>query len=271
MRIYSNPFEAFREVERDLGEMGIEVQPQTMQDKFIADDPNYLTKEVRAYGFQIRNWKYDTDLMHAAVRYIATPPSASDPINVDELMAYIDAEFKDRTGMVAMNPGNSYKQRPAVWQEFLHNGKFAYTYSERLSVQLSKMVTELSMRPETRQAILNIHSNIQPRTYRRGFLGGGEDQMVHDVQPSADFYNMGGGGRIPCSMYYQLMIREKRLDLIYTMRSCDFITHFPIDIALALKLQTWVAEQLKIDVGMFTYFTGSLHAYAKDLSGRNIF
>lgn len=267
MRIYINPSEAFREIERDLFEMSVPVQIETMQDKVVANDPGYLTLEVRGYGFKIVEWPWNADEQAEAVNYVLTGKKGHEPhSNLSHVLNYIELEFQDRIGGVPLNPGNAYQSRTEVWGEFLHDGKFAYTYSERISPQLHRIMRELADKPGTRQAIVNIHSNIQP-TYHN--LRPGIRENV--VYASADMQNMGGGGRIPCSMYYQLMIREGKLDLIYTMRSCDFITHFPVDIMLALKLQTWAAAQLQKPVGTFTWFAGSLHCYKRDIADRGIF
>jgi thymidylate synthase len=67
------------------------------------------------------------------------------------------------------------------------------------------------------------------------------------------------------------MIREGKVDMIYTMRSCDFLTHFAIDVALALMMQNYVANTLERPTGRFTHFIGSLHSYAKDMKAREIF
>jgi thymidylate synthase len=72
-------------------------------------------------------------------------------------------------------------------------------------------------------------------------------------------------------MYYQILVRVSKVDLVYTMRSCDFLTHFPVDIFLALLLQDWFANKLNLATGIFTYFVGSLHAYQKDMKLRGIF
>ena len=282
MRIYSNPLEAVREVERDLWEMGINVHPQTMQDKAIADDPDYKTKELQAYGFQISQWSWKRDIEAAMVNYVLTGKLGEGVHeSLYNLLGYIEQEIMDRVGGEPMNPGRSYLKRPEVWEQFLHDGKFAYTYSERITPQLSRLLDELKVRPDTRQGIINFHSNICPVMTSSEFESAQltkfqdgkslRDYANNPVQESVDLRNMGGSGRIPCSMYYQAMNRNGKLDLIYTMRSCDFLVHFPVDIALALRFQAFLASQLGLPVGMFTYFTGSLHAYQKDMVARGIF
>ena len=252
MRIYTDPYEAVRETERVLYEMGIDIHPQTMQDKDVRDDPNYLTKEIRGYGFKITDWDWD----EATIKQMLA--CYYDKEEARRVLAYICTEFQDRVAGRPLNPGNSYLTRTDVWDEFLHDDQFAYTYSERMTPQLNIILEELKANTESRQAIINIHSNICPMGHN----------MVID---STDLANRGAGGRVPCSMYYQIMVRESKVDLIYTMRSCDFLTHFPVDISIALLLQSWFAHKLKLAIGTFTYFAGSMHAYKKDLGKRGIF
>ena len=87
--------------------------------------------------------------------------------------------------------------------------------------------------------------------------------------------NMGGVARIPCSMYYQFLLREvngkKRLSLMYTMRSCDYYNHFSIDVHLAITMLEYVASALNVECGEFIQFMGSLHAYKRDFQFRNIY
>jgi len=261
MRIYQNLFEAARETERELFEMGIAVAPQTMQDKNVANDPAYITKEIRGYGFKIVDWAVNMVHIKKVLEYFFKEEK-------DSVFSYILTELRDRTSAKVFNPGHAYLHRQELWKEFLYDGKFAYTYSERMNPQLQTILQELKINPETRQAIINIHSNICPLIDGQVEDTGAEENRV---SISADLDNRGGGSRVPCSMYYQIMIREKKVDLIYTMRSCDFLIHFPVDICLALLLQDWFAGKLELKTGVFTYFVGSLHAYQHDMQIRGIF
>jgi len=261
MRIYQTPFEAMKETERELFEMGISVHPQSMQDKNIKDNPDYLTKEIRGYAFKIVDWTWNIKHIKKALHHFFEEKT-------DDVLTYVLAEFRERVCGKASNPGTAYLHRKDLWEEFLHNGRFAYTYSERITPQLQIILEELRTNPESRQAIINIHSNICPESYTNSTS---PKHPNYVVQPSKDLSNQGGGGRLPCSIYYQIMIREEKVDLIYTMRSCDFLIHFPVDISLALLLQDWFSDSLSLATGTFTYFTGSLHAYQKDIAEREIF
>lgn len=248
MRIYQSLFEAVKEVERDLWEMGVDVDVQSMQDK----KGEFKTKEVQGYGFKIVDYRINEAEINKVIKHLFPPGQWANVVN------YIQAEFADRVSGKQMNPGNSYKYRKEVWDEYLHDGKFSYTYTERMAIQLPFILKELQDKPGTRQGIVNIHTNISPEKDYRVWAG-------------TDLYNMGGKGRIPCSMYYQIMRRAGKVDLIYTMRSCDFLTHFGVDVCLAMLLQAWFAQKLGEEVGTFTYFTGSLHAYYDHMKERGIF
>lgn len=232
MRMFLNVKEMVREVERDLWEMGITVHPQTMQDKQVADNDDYATLEIQAYGYK---------LISPNVSDIAT--------EVDKIgnLAWAVREASDRVSPHYKNPGEAWKLHSEVWEQFLRDGQFAYTYNERFREQLPQLIRELQVRPETRQAIVTMYDRHQ------------------------DINNWGGKDRIPCSMYYQFYIRDNRLNLIYTMRSCDFLTHFIHDVYFSIRLLEYVADEIDIQTGQFTHFIGSLHAYKKDMKAKGIF
>lgn len=283
MRLYTNVLEMYREVERDLWEMGIHVHPETMQDKVVKDNPDFDTVELQGYGFTIVDVEHgpDSDMdrmgMDDAINYHCNKLYHDAMISeATKLRCYVDDEVSERCGGRALNPGRAWEHRKEIWTEFLHDGKFAYTYSERMAPQLSRILDLLRTNPNTRQAIINIHSNICPSRF---YVHTGDptacvmyvDHGDTAVHPSVDLQNLGGSGRIPCSMYYQFFIRNGKLHMVYTMRSCDFLTHFLVDICCAIKILRWMANQLNLPVGNLTYFTGSIHAYHKDMRVRGVF
>jgi thymidylate synthase len=218
--------------------MGIDVTPRSMQDK----KGEFKTKELQTYGFQVREPRRSDAIEHKVIEHIM-------PIDdIEACLLYVDQEHKDRINLAGpVNPGNSWRHRSKVWEQFLHYGVFSYTYSSRMWPQLRNTIEILKADPDSRQGVIAIY-NAETDNLRRG-----------------------GKQRVPCSMHYQFMVRNGKVDLLYTMRSCDFLVHFPIDLLLALRIQDWMAKQLGFEVGMFTYFTGSLHAYYEDIKARGIF
>lgn len=228
MRIYKNCVEAQDEILRDLVEMGINVQPHSMQDKIVKDDESYATKELQGYNYAIKNFKDISKLEN---------------LN----LAWASAELMERINPRYVNPGEAWRIRSEVWTEFMHEGKFAYTYNNRIRTQLYPIIEELKKHPYTRQAIINIHNNIM------------------------DINNLGGVSRVPCSIIYNFIYREDKLDIHYIMRSCDFITHWANDVYLAIELLKYVAAVTGLPVGKFVHFISSLHIYKRDCEGKNIF
>ncbi len=233
MRIYNNPMEMVREVERDLFEMGIHVHPDTMQDKNVKDNPDFDTLEVQAYGYTLTNWTVEG--LERMVEYL------------NGNMKWAKEEANDRVYPYYINPGTTWLLAKDLWKPFIRDGKFAYTYNERFREQLPYVMHELNERPSSRQVIMTMYDRHQ------------------------DINNWGGRDRIPCSMYYQFYKRNNKLNMIYTMRSCDFLTHFVHDVFFAIHLLGHVAQGTGSEIGNFVHFIGSLHAYQKDLKERGIF
>ena len=222
MRIFQNCLEAQKEIERTLFEMGVEVQSFSMQDKVVANDEDYLTKELQGYSYSITGFE-DVDELNG--------------INLNWCLM----DIEERLSPNLINPGDAWKLRSKVWSEFLHDNKFAYTYNERIRTQLHLIIKELHKNPTSRQAIIEIHNNI------------------------IDIQNIGGVKRIPCSMFYQFLLRRDKLDIYYVMRSCDFITHWAYDVWQAINLLIKVSKAVDVEPGKFMHYITSLHAYKKDL------
>lgn len=83
----------------------------------------------------------------------------------------------------------------------------------------------------------------------------------------------GDGGRKPCTLGWQFMVRDKKLHIFYPMRSCDFIRHFRDDVYLAIRLGCWIIDEcIKQDpetwrdvvIGEYAMHMTSLHIFEND-------
>ena len=250
MRIFRDAVEAYEEVLRDITEMGIIVPSYSYQDKVVDFHPDFDTLEIWGYTYSITG--FHTDLWLPLV----------DHCNLS--WEYIQQEFHERVSGQPVNPGESWKYRKETWEPFItEEGIFAYTYAERFSgrvdwmnneTQLDRVIRELIEIPQTRQAILTIYDK------------------------HTDARNWGGKGRTPCSMHYQFLIRNGRLHIIYSQRSCDFMEHFPYDMIFAMKLamHVWwalsiagqnlgVKAMANLGIGHFVHQLGSLHIFRHDV------
>lgn len=231
MRIYSNSFELMSEMGRELNSYGQIVKPKTYQNKVIEGNEDFITKEL------------------ICQQYCLT--SLGDPVWLfvfSHSKEWADAEFKERINTSeVINPGKAWELRKDLWEQFLVDGKFDYTYNERMAIILPYTIQLLRSDSDTRKAVLPI------------FNGNGEDDTL--------YYH--GNKRIPCSMYYDFLIRqngkgEKVLHICYHQRSSDFAQHFGNDIYLAWRLMEYVAQEVGVKPGYLYHTIDSLHIYKKD-------
>lgn len=264
MRVYKNFKEALSEVRRDLGEMGIVVKTRSYQNKHIAGNSDYDTKELQNYIYQV------------------TQPNASD---LNPTQPWADLEFGERL-QVGVNPGEAWKSRKEVWEEFINfRERFDYTYSERyhpyidffFDTETGSFDGYFPQKTDQIDAVIDVLVN--DTNSRQAYLS---------VWDPKDVFNAGGNERIPCSLGYLFQIRRDQLNVTYLQRSSDFVTHFVNDVYLTHLLQKHIVEELnsrfryqydaltkkeraktfckEVSCGTFTHWIGSLHAFRKDLS-----
>lgn len=222
MRIFENTEEAYPEILRDIVKFGRLVKSNTVQNwKEVGDE--YLMSEVQLYSFCVVD---DSDMF--------------DTCKDSE---WVKEEFRER--LVNVNPGIAWELRKNYWETVMTDGKFCYTYGERMYEIIPKVIELLKSNEGTRQAVITLWQ------YGDHFLTNGEK-------------------RVPCSMYYNFHYREQALDLIYHMRSSDYYEHFRNDFTLASMLKQYVAKELGVKPGKTFMSVDSLHAYKKDWASLNI-
>lgn len=251
MRIFRNSFELMSEMGRELNSYGTIVKPKHYQNKNIEGNEDFITKEIICQQYCL------VDL--------------GDPIWLfvfNHAKEWADAEFKERISVKRINPGEAWELRKDLWKEFLTDRGsdqevFDYTYNERMSnlvyyespsviqdnrqwdTHLNHIIDLLKDDPDTRKAVLSIYDT------------------------TIDAYHFWGDMRIPCSMYYDFLIRdnpkgEKQLNICYHQRSCDYATFFGSDVYLAWRLMEYVAEKVGVKPGYLFHTIDSLHVYKKD-------
>ena len=227
MRLFETYDEAASETIRDLKELALVYQSESVQDKVVRSDPGYLTHELTHYNYAILD-----------------PQGVLEPVTSEE-KAYWTEELEERVTGTYVNPGKAFLHDQEYWEPFRDEdtGKFSYTYPERIGIQVPIIIRCLKKDPNTRRAWLSIWDR--------------DDQF--NLEP--------GKPRVPCSLGYQFQIREGSLTLHYIMRSCDLIKHWRKDVALAVMMMNHVAEKVEVDTGTFYHTVFSLHAFAKDLEG----
>jgi len=225
MRIYLNFKEALSEMKRDLVEMGVRTHPRTYQDRVVKDNPNFDTLEINNYI------------------YTVTHPSFKD---LRPTQPWAEEEFRERISGNSLNPGEAWKKREKLWSQFLGvDGKFSYTYSERLSLcsQIGRVIDHIKKDPDSRQLYISIWKT------------------------EVDIARIGGWARVPCTLGYYFKMIQGRLDMTYLQRSADFVTHLENDIFLSFYLQSYIASVAEVLVGNYCHWIGSLHIFKKDGEG----
>lgn len=249
MRIYDNCYELMSETGRNLYEMGNIVKPKHYQNKDIENNEDFVTKELICEQYCLMNMPDPSWL------FIFMEEEAKD---------WAEAEFQERISGIRYNPGEAWKLRKNIWEEFRVYDKFDYTYPERInaivqyngvqSTKLKALIQLLKDDPDTRKAILDIYGGVNHgNPYNNTF----------------DAERLDGHARIPCSMYYDFLIRdnakgERQLNITYHQRSSDFVTFFGTDVWFAWKLMEYVANKLGIKPGYLYHSIDSLHCYKKD-------
>lgn len=253
MRIFSSAVEAVKEVERDLVEMGIRVHTKTYQDVNVENQDDFDSKEIHGYSFTLTDGT-DWRNTFAALGFN----------DISSCIGYSLEETYNRLyGHSNLNPGTSWLFRKDPWQKFLETHgdsredtwSFSYTYPERIhdfhgSSQMVQLKNLLDFDLNTRQGIIQIYDQVQDGGRR-------------------------GHRRVPCTMYYQVLVRNDILFLIHNMRSCDLYTHFPIDLSISWLMANHMAANMRKDTWKPTprviMQIGSLHAFKKDYLKRGVF
>lgn len=232
MRIYSSSYELMSEMGRELNSYGQTVKPKTYQNKNIEYNEDFVTKEIICQQYCLTSLQDPTWLFFYS-----------------RSREWADAEFQERIDTSdIINPGKAWELRKDLWEQFLVNGKFDYTYNERIIHVIKPLIRLLKDDNDTRKAVLPI-------------FNGDMDGL------DTDWYD--GSRRIPCSMYYDFLIRqngkgEKVLHICYHQRSSDFVTHFGNDVYLAWRLMEYVAKEVGVKPGYLYHTIDSLHTYQKD-------
>lgn len=120
------------------------------------------------------------------------------------------------------------------------DGRFHGAYGQRVSDQLSHVVTKLTLDPDTRQALITLWN------------------------PELD--NALGKKDYPCTVGLGFSIQGGRLEMTTVMRSNDVWLGLPYDMFQFTQLQLTLARVLGVPAGTYTHTAWSLHLYQRDVT-----
>lgn len=224
MRIYQSTIVAADELGRELKEMGIQYQSETVQDKYVGNDPKFRTLELMGYSYCIQKYADLEDLL----------------VHMKANVKWVHSEIEERLDLSIgnKNPGVAWSMNEEFWEKYMRDGCFSYTYPERWHPQIPRIIHELRERPNTRQAVMSMYESTK------------------------DMMNWGGRDRVPCSLTYQFFIRNGELHVIYSQRSCDYTLFYASDVYTTIRLLEFIARAVDVKPGRFYHNIGSLHCFA---------
>lgn len=128
------------------------------------------------------------------------------------------------------------QRRAPALHRYTDYGNFDGAYGLRIHGLLPRVVDLLVCDPDTRRAVLPIHSR-------------------------EDLFKNGGTKDVPCTQAIQFLVRGDRLHMRVTMRSNDAWLGLPYDLIQFQVLGLAVSAALDIPMGTYHHAVGSLHLY----------
>lgn len=193
-------------------------------------------------------------------------------------LPWADDHFLERVGGEPLNPGVQWANWP--WSPSASKFKterFNHSYMERLWPKYARRT------PDGRLPVVGGSVRKYPEGDKRPHYGiafhyGDLDDLVsllakepHTRQGWIPLFfpedtGVGDGGRKPCTLGYQVMVRDGRVHMYYPLRSCDFVRHWRDDCYLAVRLLLWITDQCRERTDAWKTFTpGSLAVHCTSL------
>jgi hypothetical protein len=187
-------------------------------------------------------------------------------------LPWAEDHFWERVCGQPLNPGDEFRNWPWASDYFdkyyLENGEFSHTYMERFWPKRTHPV-------ETWKDPKNPNFGIR---FPYGDLGDVVIQLIQNPLTRQAYLpvffpeDTGAvhGERIPCTLGYHFIVRNNKLNVIYYLRSCDFVRYLRDDVYMAGRLGQWVWSKIRtthpaLDVGKLLVHITSLHVMNGDL------
>jgi len=197
---------------------------------------------------------------------------------------WADEHFEERVCGYPINPGTQWKHWP--WsnkaQESLDDsGMFNHNYMERY---WPRHAGKVDGPHENVKQYTDALEDLPDHNYGiRWMYGDLRDvvQLLAEQPLTRQAYlpiffpedtGAGDGGRKPCTLGYQFIVRNNQLHIYYPMRSCDFYRHWADDVYMTIRLGIWVIEEASkingffrnVRLGSLSMHCTSLHMFKND-------
>lgn len=253
---------------------GSDVHTAKWQGTDVTKRPDMVTRELLMQAFSINLFGI-MDLAYWAR-------------DIQPNLPWADDHFLERVSGAPLNPGLQWRNWPWAASADGHRddyGMFNHTYMERLwprwagrlgSTETAGQAKEIIQYRGSRLGWPNPHRGIRGEY---GDLGTLVDKLAWEPDTRQGYIPLyfpedtGADGRMPCTLGYQLIVRDQRLHMYYPLRSCDFIRHWGDDCYLAVRLLLWVIDECRrinpsvwddIIPGDYVMHMTSLHIFAND-------
>ena len=211
---------------------------------------------------------------------------------IEPNLPWADDHFAERVSGHPLNPGEQWKH----WPWGLHADKsrvvaqtggepqFNHSYMERYWPKYAGHTRDGMLSPEWQlnktTANTGIHRHSRLQQQELGDLNDvvsllEKDPFTRQAWMPVFFpedTGVGDGGRKPCSLGYQFILRGEHLNVYYPLRSCDIYRHMRDDIYLTVLLLLWVLDELRkrddqwdrVKPGFLWMWMTSLHCFRND-------
>lgn len=203
-------------------------------------------------------------------------------------LPWADDHFAERVGGQPLNPGVEWRNWP--WGKSAarfrdEDEQFNHTYMERFWPKYAGMFPRGEIQdpmfstPGLRGWPWVAHRGIRNEY---GDLNDLVDLLCRDPYTRQAWIPLffpedtgwGDGGRKPCTLGYQFLVRNDRISVWYPLRSCDLVRHLRDDCYLAVRLLLWILDRCRsidwefwgrITTGTYSMHVTSLHVFENDM------
>jgi len=238
-----------------------------------------VSKNPAAVSYELRNVCFEVDL--EAIESLDHWRSEIKPN-----LPWADDHFSERVCGHPLNPGAQWARWPwaSSADKFRDEGKrFNHTYMERFWPKYARTTADGMLEDDPVPNERAVNSKFLERAGIGWSYGDLQDlvellaEEPHTRQAYIPLFfpedtGVGDGGRKPCTLGYQFLVRDDQLHIWYPIRSCDFVRHWRDDCYMAVRLLLWVLEGCRdissqwstIVPGTFSMHATSLHIFAND-------
>lgn len=205
---------------------------------------------------------------------------------VEPSLPWADDHFLERVSGEPLNPGVEWANWPWATSadKFRKDDRFNHSYMERLWPKFANFTVGGKVGSGLPDQLRGGYGYFRPHFGIRGVFGDLQD-LVELIANEPDtrqawiplFFpedtGKGDGGRKPCTLGYQIIMRNNELSIYYPLRSCDFVRHFRDDIYMAIRLLLWVLDRCReinpevwdhVHPGYYMMHCTSLHIFEND-------